>query len=368
MRQLRIVHTEASLGWGGQEWRVFLELRWMRDRGHKVWLLARRKSEIFARAKEAGIPVVTLNVARLRYPDQVAMMAAFFARHRMDIVNTHSSRDAWMGGLAARLAGVPLIIRSRHIEVDYGWKFLAALGFDYFPHEVLTTSDRIAERIAQECHIPPHKITCIPTGIDLERFTPRGSLPDTALQQELGLPPETPLIGIVSVLRSWKGHLDFLEAVARLRDAGTQARFIIAGDGHFRRNVETRIEELNLGEVVTMLGYREDVPQVLACLSALVLPSTAHEGVPQIVLQAQAVGCPVIGTRVGGIPQVIKHTQTGLKAPPKDPVALAAVMQSVLDDPAAASCRALTAQKLVREEMSLDAMGQRLEQLYFQRL
>ena len=110
------------------------------------------------------------------------------------------------------------------------------------------------------------------------------------------------------------------------------------------------------------------VPHLLAGLTALVLPSTAHEGVPQIVLQAQATGTPVIGTRVGGIPQVVADGETGLLVPPHDPAALAAAMQAVLDDPAAAVRRAEKALARVRAENSLDAMGEKLETMYRERL
>jgi glycosyltransferase involved in cell wall biosynthesis len=360
MRQFRIVHTESSLGWGGQEWRVFLELQWMRQHGHQVWLGASPKSQIFARARDEAIPCIPLSFQRWRWPDEILRLAAFFRRKKIEVVNTHSSRDAWLGALAARMVRVPLIIRSRHIEVDYENPFLARVAFEALPDHVLTTSQRIAEKLMQDQGISPHRLTCLPTGVDLKKFYPQ---PGGLVQKELGLPATTRLVGMVSVLRSWKGHDDFLAAIALLKPT-FDVHFVIVGGGPGREYLERRIRETGLEKRVTLLGYREDIPVVLASLAILVLPSTAHEGVPQIILQAQAMARAVIGTTIGGIPEVITDGETGLLVPPQTPAALAAAIQKFLDDPAAAQLTGERARQGVIARHSLDVMGETLEALY----
>ncbi|MEM1060461.1 MAG: glycosyltransferase [Verrucomicrobiota bacterium] len=363
MRQWRIIHTESSVGWGGQEHRVFLELDWMRRHGHAVALLAPPKAEIYARAKAAGIPVEAVSFQRGRMPLEVVRLRRRFARGGADVVNTHSSRDAWTAGLAARLAGVPLVIRSRHIEVDYRASLLTRANFELLHDYVLTTSQVISQRLVREAGLDAKRVECLPTGVDLRRFDPATVEPGK-LHRELDLPPSTPLVGMVSVIRSWKGHAVFLEAARRLIDAGSPAHFTMTGGEMGRRELLEKIEKLGLVGRAHYIGYREDVPEVLASLAALVLPSTAHEGVPQAVLQAHAMARPVVGSRIGGIPEVVEHGVTGLLAAPGDATGLAAQIHAVLENPAAAQRRAETARKLVREHHSDDAMGRRLLEIY----
>jgi glycosyltransferase involved in cell wall biosynthesis len=294
-------------------------------------------------------------------PEQVARLAVFFGEAGIDVVNTHSSRDAWMAGLAARMARVPLIIRSRHIDVDYGVRFFAQLGFAWIPHHVLTTSDQITKKLAEEAGLEKDRITCVPTGIDLDQFSPGTG---GKMRAELGIDLETPLVGMISVLRSWKGHDHFLQAAARLKKRRPAVKFVIAGEGPSRSAIEEKIRALGLQGEVLMLGHREDVQEILRALGVLVLPSTAHEGVPQIILQAQAVGCPVVGTRVGGIPEVVEDGETGWLVPPGDSDSLAHAIEDAIGDRIEAERRVSQARQRVLRCASLDAMGERLLELY----
>ncbi len=363
MRRLRIVHTESSKGWGGQEWRIFLELRWMALQGHLVWLVAPRDSRIYAECVKVGIPVVDFAFSRLDWTWGLCRLICFFKHHRIDVVNTHSSRDAWLGGVAARLAQVPLIIRSRHIEVEYRSRFLARVAFEALPDYVLTTSQRIVDRLVAEQGINPQRLECLPTGVDVSRFSPRSSGP---VLKELGLPESTPLVGMISVLRSWKGHDDFIVAAKLFleRSPSSPVHFVIAGEGPCQASIRAKIESSGLTDRVHMLGYRGDVPDVLASLAVLILPSYAHEGVPQIVLQAQAMARPVIGTRIGGIPEVIRDGETGWLVPPRDPVALADTLRRVLEAPGLAAEAGRRAFERISQFHTLDVMGRELEKIY----
>jgi glycosyltransferase involved in cell wall biosynthesis len=355
-----IVHTEASLGWGGQEIRVLSECLAMRARGHTVHLAAPRGAAIFRKASEAGLPVRAFSTARAAYPLSILRLFLWFRALGPQVVNTHSSRDGWIAGLAARLAGVPILLRSRHIDVDYPNTFFSRIAYHHLPSHVLATSGKIRENLAASLHLDPKTITSLPTGLDLDRY-PRSR--HGTLKQELGLPPSSRLVGMISVLRSWKGHRYFLEAAASLRDEPGLV-FVIAGEGPMRGQIESWIAELGLRERVRLLGHREDVANLLASLEAVVLPSYAHEGVPQILLQAQAVGCPAIGTTVGGIPETITEGKTGLLVPPRDSAALAAALRSFLGDPALQERIRSHLDRLDREPLGIAHMCGRLEALY----
>lgn len=337
------------------------EMLAMKARGHRLLLAARAESSIHRHGTAAGFGVFTFSNDKIRFPGTLLRMARWFRAEHVEIVNTHSSRDGWLAGLAARLARVPLLLRSRHIEVDYPNRFLSRIAFKTLPHHVLTTSQRIADRLVSELDLDPSRVTCIPTGVDIQRFQPGTA---GSLHRELNLDPGTPLVGMISVLRSWKGHEFFIGAAKCLVDEGTDAHFIIAGDGPCRDLIRGRIEAASLTRRVHLLGHRDDVPAVLASLDVLVLPSTAHEGIPQIVLQAQAMGRAVVGTTVGGIPEVVEDGVTGLLAPPQDAVALGARIGSLLRDPGMRSRMGANARARIEQAHSVDAMCRRLEEIY----
>jgi glycosyltransferase involved in cell wall biosynthesis len=362
MRQWRILHTESSRGWGGQEVRVLAELEWMRAQGHWVALGAHPESAIARRARDAGILFYPLRTPKVLLPFEIVRLAAWLISNRVEVVNTHSSNDGWLAGLAARLTRRPMLIRSRHIEVDYPNRFWSGLAFRSLPHHVITTSRQIADRLVAELDVPEGRVTCVATGVDLARFDPaiRGTL-----RAELGLASNVVLVGMISVLRSWKGHATFLEAAAKLlADEKRAVYFVIAGDGPAREEWTRFIQQEPWSGRVTLLGHRADVPNILASLDVLVLPSYAHEGIPQIILQAQAMARPVVATTIGGIPEVVEDGVTGLLVPPKDADLLAGKIAAALDDSNLATTLGQSARAQIEKSYSLDAMGTRLLALY----
>jgi len=340
--------------------RVFAELEWMRAQGHWVALAAHPESQIARRAREAGLKVRPLSTSKALLPVEVASLARWLKRHHVDIVNSHSSNDGWTAGLAARMAGCRLV-RSRHIEVDYPNRFWSVIAYRKLPHHILTTSERIAVRMTTELDIPRERVTCIPTGIDLQRFHP--GTPGT-LRQQLGLPADVPLVGMISVLRSWKGHDTFLEAAAELLKAGRPIHFVIAGDGPGRAELTKKIASPPWRDNVTLLGHRNDVENVLASLDVLVLPSYAHEGIPQIILQAQAMARAVVATRVGGIPEVVEDGVTGLIVEPRDAATLASRIMQLLTDDDLRTRLGAASRRSVEAHHGIDHMVARLLELY----
>ncbi len=336
------------------------ELEWMRAHGHWVALAAHPESQIARRAREAGIRFRALPTHKALLPFAAISLAGWLLLNRVELVNTHSSNDGWTAGLAARLAGCRLI-RSRHIEVDYPARFWSGVAFRTLPHHVLTTSHRIAERLTSELQLAPARVTCLATGIDLQRFHPGEK---GALRTELGLDSNTALVGMISVLRSWKGHATFLEAAAGLLESRHDLHFVIAGDGPGRTELTAKVAQEPWRGRVTLLGHRGDVENVLRALDVLVLPSYAHEGIPQIILQAQASGTAVVATRIGGIPEVVEDGVTGLLIEPKNAPLLAEKIALLLDNPVLRAQLGAAGRQYAEKYHSLDRMGERLLDLY----
>ncbi len=325
---LRILHTESSLGWGGQEIRVLTEARGVAARGHEVLLAAPSSSRIVAEAPAYGVRAVALPIARKGLAGLLAMRG-LLARG-FDVVNTHSSTDTWLAALAcATLARAPALVRTRHISAHAPRNAATRWLYTKAARCVVTTGERLREQVIEETGADPRRVVSIPTGIDLERYRPG----ERALARErLGLPRERPIVGIVATLRSWKGHRHLLRAMATLEASG--ALLVIVGDGPQRHALESLAGDLALSARVRFAGNQGDVVPWMQAFDVFCLPSYANEGVPQALMQAMACELPVVSTPIGSIGEIVADGVTGVLVPPGDVERLRTALDALLADPA----------------------------------
>jgi glycosyltransferase involved in cell wall biosynthesis len=359
---MRILHTECSRGWGGQELRILAEACGLAGRGHEVWLAAPPESRIAEAAATRGLPVVPVGFHRPWGVRDVLVLRRAIARLQIDIVNTHSSWDAWIGGLAGRLAGKGVrLVRTRHLSTPIPRSRSSRLLYLRLADHVVTTGEAIRQRMIEDNGFAGNRITSVVTGVDLARFRPAREA--AAVRQALGLPGSVPVVGTVSTIRSWKGHLDLLAAIASLR-ADRDIRGLLVGDGPYAEVVRSRVRELRLAGAIVMPGQREDVADLLSAMDVFAFPSTANEGVPQAVLQAMALRRPVVAAQAGGIPEVVRDGETGILVPPRDPSALALGIGRALDDGRAVERWVAAAADLVQAEYTVKAMLDKIEGVY----
>lgn len=362
-QRLTILHTESSNGWGGQEIRILAESEGMRRRGHRVIIAGTPSSRILEQAAASGVETLRIDMDGWRMYGAVGRLSAAIRRERVDIVNTHSSRDSWLASTAARLSSQkPIVIRTRHLSTPFGRSIVTRFLYNTLPDAVITTGESIRTTMIRRHGFDARKIVSIPTGVDTTVFS-RGTV-DAGLRRAYGIPPHAPLVGIVAVLRSWKGHEDFLDAASLVVQKIPDARFVIVGDGPRSSNIREYIDRLGLAASVTMTGYRTDVAAVLASLDVLVLSSYGHEGVPQAILQAMAMEVPVVATNVGAVSEVVRDGDTGLLAPPRDSQTIAAHIIAVLRQDELRRALASSARRLIEERYRLDAMLDRVAALY----
>jgi glycosyltransferase involved in cell wall biosynthesis len=341
-----IVHTEASGGFGGQELRILAETRWLREHGWDALIVAQPEARLFAEAGAASLPVLAV---RMRHAADVRAMIALrqvLVTRRAALVHTHSSVDSWVGGLAARSLGLP-VVRSRHVTIAVPRR--RALVYR-LAHRVLTSAERV-KTVLTDAGVDPRKIVAVPPGVDTTRFHPGVS--GAAVRAELAL--AGPVVGLVANIRGSKGHDVFLEAAREVIAQVPATRFLIVGDGVGYADVRARVDRLGLTDIVIMTGFRRDIPEVMAALDVLVLPSIRSEATSQVILQAFAVGTPVVATAIGGSPEVIRDGETGRLVSPNDPHALALAIAASLRDPERARAMARAGQAFVRERLSIDA-------------
>lgn len=358
-RRWRIAHSEASNGWGGQEHRVFNELAGFRERGSRVALIAEPDAGVAKRAVEAGIELVPTRFKRVHFPVELSRLTGWLKRNRIEVLNTHSSKDGWLLGLAGRMARTPLIIRSKHIDVDYPRPRSSRHAYATFADHVITTSGKIKAKMLATMKLDENLIDVIATGVDVDKFTRDGPKAD------LGLPDNgRPVVGMVSVLRSWKGHALLFQAAHILRTRGLPLQIVIVGGGAPVENFRKFAVEEGVEDLVTFAGHREDVAEVLRVLDLLIIPSTRHEGIPQIGLQGLAAEVPIIGSDCGGIPEIVRDGQTGRIFPTLNAEALANRIEEALKGPDRSREMAAAGRKLVEGDYSTKRMFERLETLY----
>ena len=306
-------------------------------------------------AERAGIPALPLRMRGAWDVAAVLGLRAVARARAVDVIHTHSSIDSWVGGLAARSLGLA-VVRSRHVSIPIsrGRAHVYRLA-----HRVITSGDAVA-RIVEAAGVPRERIAAIGPGIDTARFHPGVS--GAAVRAELGL--RGPTVGLVANIRGSKGHQFFLEAARDVLRGHPDARFLIVGDGIGFSDVRRRVTELGLDDHVIMTGFRRDVPEIMAALDLLVLPSVKSEAMSQVIPQALAVGTPVIGTSVGGTPELVRDGETGRVVPPADAPALAAAIADLLAAPARARELALRGQAEVLAHHSMDAAMTRTVGVY----
>ena len=302
MDSFLIMHTESSYGWGGQEIRIFEELVGMPKLGFRTCLAAPATSKIHERAHGAGIPVLTVPFSAQFHPPSFYRLLRQMKKLRPDVVNTHSSKDGWIAGLAARLAGVPLIVRTRHLSS----RIKRAWAFKHLPHKTVTTGKRIQCDLI-DLGVDPRRIVSIPTGIDPERFRFSDSARER-VRSQFGIQPHECLVGNICVLRKWKG-LDFFLDVSKAAPDGF--RFMAVGDGPQWPYLMDRLRAENLASKVVFTGYQTEPADFYSAFDVFFLTSSDSEGVPQSVLQAMSCRRPVVATSIGSIPELFEEGLMG---------------------------------------------------------
>jgi glycosyltransferase involved in cell wall biosynthesis len=351
-RKLTIIHLESSVGWGGQEIRVFNESRWFIERGHHVILIAPTSSRIYHEFQSLGWPAYPCSFQYRHTPWVLLYLIAKFRAIRPDAVNTHSNADSKLGLLAAKLAGVKNIIRSRHVSNPIGNSWHNRLLYKHLATHVVTTGDCISREV-QKLGVPPAKISTVATGIEI----PTENSSPTSLREELGLDPSNQLIGMVSVLRGWKGHSYLIQALDLLHHEFPHLHLVLAGDGPGRKSLQAKVDELKLERYVHFLGHRTDVFHIFQNLDIALLTSTKNEGIPQTLIQAMACKCPVIGTNVGGIPELLGNGKFGTLIPPEDPLAVKSAIQHIFKNPHKFETQVQAAYQHVASNFQIDSMG-----------
>jgi glycosyltransferase involved in cell wall biosynthesis len=317
-----ILHTESSNNWGGQEIRILREALGMQRRGHTVVIAVQTGGRLAEKARLAGLKVYELDFSKRRGIRAINTLLRIIRGEKIDLVNTHSSMDAWLGGLAARFAGKK-VIRTRHLSTPIRGGLNARLLYKTLADAVVTTSLAAKERVEEKT--TPKVCLSIPTGIEPFHVNPDDVI---AFRAKYNIAPDDILVGTLCIVRSWKGIDDLMQAANLLRDH-PKIKWVIVGGGY----IEQYEHKIDLKGILTFTGHIDPPYAALAAMDIFNLVSTAHEGVSQATLQASSLSKPLITTDIGGLPEVCINGETGLIVPPKNPEKIAEAVLKLAADP-----------------------------------
>lgn len=379
MKKTRVLHIITHLPVGGAQDNTLLTVEKLDKTRYDVILACGPQGEWIERAKR--IPKIKIifvsELIRRIHPlyDIIAVFKIFsiIKRERCTIVHTHSSKPGFSGRIAAKLAGVPIVIHSIHgfpfhdfmprpIEMFFIVieKLLSKLSDCLITVSKLNMKKAIMLRISEE-----EKFVNIYSGICFKKFTKRND--KHRIKKKFNIPVKSPVIGMIGRLSEQKAPEYLLYAAPQILTQHPESIFLIVGDGEKKHSLIQLSKKLNIDDHVKFLGNRDDIPDILSMMDVFVLPSL-WEGLGRSLTEAMYFGIPVVATQVEGVPELVEHGRTGYLIQPRDCEALSEYVVQLLDDKTLRKRMGQLGKQKVTEDFSADRMVAQIDQLYIDRL
>ena len=350
---MNILHINTEKTWRGGEQQTLYLAEGLAKRGHLSEIACQPGRELAMRAgaKEIAVHPVTM---RAEWDIAAVMRLRSIIRKRsIDIVHMHTSHAHTLGVAAARLSGRACTVVARRVDFSIHRHRLSLSGLKYrFGVDRYVAISRAIRDVLVGDGIAKDRIEVVHSGIDLSRFE---GIDGSHLRKELGLEPDTPIVGTVAHF-AWHKGLEFLvDAAPLVAHALPGTKIVIVGEGCLEDKIKERAREKGAAEHILFTGFRPDVPEFLDLFDLFVMPSLM-EGLCTSILDALASNNPVVASRAGGIPEIIEHEKTGLLVPPGCGKELAAAIIRILKNHDLGQELAARGFEKVHREFSIDAM------------
>jgi len=339
----------------------------LHGRGHSVRLIAPHSSPLITRSFEQGVPATKLN-PKVKYLDfsAASQLRSIFARQGTEFAIIGQSGDISTVRLATVFKPLPSLVYLQQMQFDlpkrdplHRWMYSK---LDYW----LTLTEKMRESVIRNTTVSPQRIITFPIGSNLSRYDPL-QYDSQHERRRLSLPIDAPIVAVVGRLDPQKGQTDFIRAASLVLRNHPDAHFLIVGEetkgeSGFTTSLHRLIDELNLRHAVRFLPSTDDVPRLLAAIDILVLPSHA-ETFGYIVVEAMAMGKPVVATNAGGVPEIIEDGKSGLLFPPRDAQGMADHIVELLRNPEMYSGIASEARRRAASQFDFRVQMTRLEEM-----
>lgn len=311
-------------------------------------------------AREAGFLVHEIEFSKRNAIQVVVQLIRLMRKEKIERLITHSSLDAWMGGIAARLAHIP-IVRLRHLSSSIRPGLNSYLLYNVLADRVVTTCAEIVPVIQKQAGLDLGRCLSIPTGVSPFTVTDDEK---RAFRQQWGIQPDECLVGTLCVLRGWKGVCSLIHAANLLRDE-PKLKWLIVGSGPSEDFFRRLVAEYAMEDRVIFTGHLSPPGPALGAMDIFALCSHSHEGVSQASLQAAWLGKPLLTTPTGGLKEVCIPEVTGLLVPPNHPDQVAEAVRRLLSDPPLRAELGRNAKSLVYHHFTMERMLDQMEALLF---
>ncbi|UCF56499.1 MAG: glycosyltransferase family 4 protein [Deltaproteobacteria bacterium] len=376
MLMIRVLHIHTLPIVSGSGINTFLSMKGMERKLYEVELACAPGGRLIQLVQENDMKVRPFkHMVQPLHPlkDTLALLdlTAFLKRNPYHIVHTHNSKAGFLGRLAAKLTGVPVIIHTVHgfafHDQEPLWRQtlfrnLERLG-SHWCDKMIFISQPLIDWALRDRIVGEEKIAKIYSGIQLDLFRPIKSEEINKIRKKWKLREKEPVIGIVSKLWEGKGHVILIDAFKLLKKRIEDARLVIVGEGYLYNKL-MRLADMNgLRESVLFTGFQMDVSEIIATFDVAVLPSF-FEGMGRVLLEAMAMEKPVVASCVGGIPDLVEHGINGLLVRPGNVKELADALEKILSDKRLANKMGREGRKKIKEQFSSDVMVESIEKVY----
>lgn len=366
MGKNRLVHIVEDLEIGGLE-RVIASIVLGMDRSKydvEAWCLA-RGGKIAEEIVDRGVTVKILGMATYHNPLKIIELAKLMRRHNVDIVHAHGYFGSTFGRIAAILARAPVIVTHVHTTY-YGFKkrhLIIERCLSVFTDKIICVSQAVKKFVVERERISAQRICVIYNGVG-KSFLREGDTDCDADRASLGFNNGDFVVITVASITPHKGHRVLIDAVRRLSKKHDQLRLLIVGDGPLSNELKSYINELGLSSKIVFTGQRKDVASLLRLANVFVLPSTEREGFGIVLVEAMTSCLPLIGTRVGGIPEVIEENVNGFLVTPGNPEELAVAIEKLISDKTVSERMSWMGRKIFEKKFTVAKMTESIESLY----
>lgn len=353
---MRVLLLDCEETWAGGERQVELLVHGLLNQGTEVHLAASPRGPL-ARRLEGLAPILPLSMhGDIDLVHALPSVVAYLRRHRIQVMDSHTAHTHALAFFVRTLAPRVSLVVHRHVDLlPKATLINRAFYLTGRVSRFVAVSKKISA-VLREYGVPEARISLVRSAVDgalfsaVDRFQAR-----SRMARRLGIAGRCPLVGAVGQLASYKDHLMLLTALRILRDQAVEFHCVIAGEGKLQSDLDSRITELGLRSTVTLLGFCDNVPELMSALDILAMPSRT-EGLGLAVLEAFHARTAVVATAAGGIPEMVVHGRTGLLSPPGDAPAFAANLATAIFHPEMRRAWSAEALQLAGREFSLPSM------------
>ena len=355
---MRILHTESSDKWGGQEFRIIEQMQWLAGHGHTPFLAARPDSEILRRAGDCGLEGRAVDFHGQYNPRAILAARRLVKLEGIQVADCHGGRDGATLGFCRDLCAV---VRSRHTTQAMKGRWRNRMQWRLGCDHAIATARRIRETILGAGLMAPEKISVIGEWAGDAFFATRDKQEHRAsVRAEFAVPEDRELVVVVGMLRGDKAQENLILTVDEMRRRGRPIHGLVVGSGiashpEYSQSLHDLVDRLGLADFISFAGYRDDVPRLTQAADALMITSIAVEAQSRAAPQAFASLTPVIASRIGGVAELVCPGQTGWLVTPASPAEYADALSEVFGHPEKAAATVKKARALAEDKLRIDA-------------